>query len=199
MNSPLRIAVADDEADMRDFYERMLTVMGHQVVCVAETGRELIDFCRAQRPDLIITDIKMPDIDGIEASTEICRETAVPVILVSAFHDEELIHRAENDHVMAYLVKPVGRKDLEPAIALVMRRFAQFQQLRSEAVDLRQALADRKVIEQAKGILMKIAGIDEKEAFRRLQSLAAENNRKLVDAAQMILAVGGALQSGKMS
>lgn len=193
MSESLRICVADDEPDMRDFFEKMLTHLGHKVLSVAETGRELVEHCQALKPDLVITDIKMPDIDGIQASEQICREEPLPIILVSAYHDAELIRRAEMDHVMAYLVKPISRADLEPAIALARRRFLQFQELRKEAADLRQALADRKVIEQAKGLLMKISGADEKDAFRRLQTLAAERNLKLVEAAQMVLAVEKAL------
>ncbi len=189
MTDPLRIVVADDEPDMRDFFERMLPICGHQVVAVAETGRELIEHCRALEPDLIITDIKMPDMDGIEASTIVCRHRPVPVILVSAYHDPELIRRAEADYVLAYLVKPIGQADLEPAIALAVRRFHQFEAVRKEASDLRQALADRKVIEQAKGILMKVAGTDEKDAFHRLQQLAAEKNQKLIEAAHNVVAM----------
>jgi len=193
MSDKLRISVADDEQDMREFLERMLPRMGHEVVSVAGTGRELVEHCRQFQPDLVITDIKMPDMDGIEASSEICRERPLPVILVSAFHDAELIERAGGDHVLAYLVKPVGRADLEPAIALAVRRFSQFEALRIEAEDLRQALADRKIIEQAKGLLMKVVGIDEKQAFARIQTLASTQNRKLVEAAQMLLAVEKAL------
>ena len=189
MSQGLRISVADDEQDMRDFFERMLPLLGHQVVSVAETGRELVEHCRALKPDLVITDIKMPDMDGIEAADMICRECPTPVILVSAYHDPESIERAEADHVLAYLVKPIGKADLQPAISVAMRRFAELQALRKESTDLRQALADRKVIEQAKGILMKITGADEKEAFRRLQDLAAERNQKLIDAAQNIVAM----------
>lgn len=196
MTQSLRIAVADDEQDMRDFFQRMLPLLGHQVVSVAENGRELVEQCRLQRPDLVITDIKMPEMDGIEASAELCRDEPLPIILISAYHDAELITRATNDHVMAYLVKPVGRKDLEPVIALAMRRFEQFRQLQNEAADLRQALADRKVIERAKGLLMKVVGNDEKEAFRKLQTLAAEKNLKLIEAAQMILAVETVFQAG---
>jgi response regulator NasT len=189
MNHGLRISVADDEQDMRDFFEKMLPLLGHQVVSIAETGHELVEHCRNLKPDLIITDIKMPDMDGIEAASIIAKECPTPVILVSAYHDPDSIQRAEADHVLAYLVKPIGKANLEPVIGLAMRRFAELQALRKESSDLRQALADRKVIEQAKGILMKVAGTDEKEAFRRLQELAADRNQKLIEAAQNIVAL----------
>ena len=194
MNQSLRIAVADDEPDMRDYFKKSLSRLGHQVIAVAEDGRELVDQCRALTPDLVITDIKMPDMDGIDAAAQIYKDRPVPVILVSAYHDAALIERAEADHVMGYLVKPIKQADLVPAIAIAMRRFEQFQELRQEATDLRQALADRKVIEQAKGILMKKAKLDEAEAFRRLQKLASEKNRKLVEIASMILTAEEALQ-----
>ncbi|HUY31936.1 MAG TPA: response regulator [Pirellulales bacterium] len=190
MTETLRIAVADDEADMRDWFERILPKLGHQVISVAETGRELVEHCRTLGPDLVITDVKMPDMDGIEAASAICRERPVPVILLSAYHDPELIQRAEADHVLAYLVKPIGQAALQPAIALAMRRFAEMQLLRQEAADLRQTLADRRVIEQAKGVLMKVvAGLDERGAFRRLQELASDKNQKLIEAAEAVLAL----------
>ena len=187
MTQPLRIAVADDEPDMQDYFRTILPRMGHEVVAVAGTGRELVEQCRAQRPDLVITDIKMPDMDGIDAATQIYRDGPIPVILVSAYHDPGLIRRAEADHIMAYLVKPVKQADLEPAIALAMRRFEQFQALRKETADLKQALEDRKTIEKAKGILMKKANLDENDAFRRLQRLASDKNKKLVEIAKIFL------------
>jgi response regulator NasT len=197
MTTGLRIAVADDEPEMRDFFEKVLPRFGHQVVAVAENGVQLVEHCRQLKPDLVITDIKMPELDGIEAASQICRERPVPVILVSAYHDPALIARAEADHVLAYLVKPIGLVDLQPAIAVAMRRFGEWQALQRECTDLKQALTDRKVIEQAKGLLMKLAGIDEKEAFHRLQELASEKNQKLIDAAQSILAVEKALAPRK--
>ena len=115
------------------------------------------------------------------------RERPIPVILVSAHHEPELIARAEADHVLGYLVKPIKQADLAPAIGLAMRRFEQFEELRKEAADLRQALEDRKIIERAKGVLMKRAKLDEQAAFQRLQKLASEKSRKLVEIAQMIL------------
>lgn len=189
MSQRLRIAVADDEADMRDFFERMLPLLGHEVVSVAENGHELVDHCQSLKPDLVITDIKMPDMDGIDASKLICEERPTPVILVSAYHDPQLIQRAEANHVMGYLVKPIGQADLAPAIAVATRRFQEMQTLRKEAGDLKQALADRKIIEQAKGLLMKVTGAEEKDAFHRLQQLAAERNQKLIDAAQSVIAL----------
>ena len=187
MNRSLRIAVADDEPDMRDYFRKILPRLGHQVVAAAETGQELVEQCRKTQPDLVITDIKMPDMDGIDAATLIYQEWPVPVILVSAYHDTKLIERAEADHILGYLVKPIKQADLAPTIALAVRRFEQFQELSREASDLRQALEDRKAIERAKGLLMKEAGLDEHQAFQRLQKLAASQNRKLVEVARMIL------------
>lgn len=183
----LRILVADDEADMRDYFRKILPRLGHQVVAAVENGLELVEACQTHKPNLVITDIKMPDMDGIEAATAIYKIFPVPIILVSAYHDPELIARAEADHIMGYLVKPIKQADLVPVIALAVRRFEQFQALRQEALDLRQALEDRKMIERAKGILMKRGPFDEAEAFRRLQKLASEKNRKLVDIAQMVV------------
>ncbi len=197
MSRALKIVVADDELDMRDYFQQILPLLGHQVLGVARTGRELVDLCLATHPDLVITDIKMPDMDGIDAATQIYRNAAIPVILVSAYHDPEFIRRAEADHIMAYLVKPIKQADLEPAIGIAMRRFEQFQALRKETADLKQALEDRKVIEKAKGILMKKAGLDEHDAFRRLQKLASDKNRKLVDIAQTILTAEEALAPGR--
>jgi two-component system, response regulator PdtaR len=194
MNQPLRIAVADDEPDMRDYFRKILPRLGHQVVALAEDGKQLVDHCRTLHPDLVITDIKMPHLDGIEAASAIYQDRPTPVILVSAYHDTELIARAETDHIMGYLVKPIKQTDLEPTISLTMRRFEQFQALRQEAADLRQALEDRKLIERAKGILMKKAGLNEEEAFRRLQKLASEKNLKLVQLSRMILTAEEAFQ-----
>jgi response regulator NasT len=183
----LRIAVADDEPDMQEYFQKILPRLGHVVVSVAGSGRQLVEDCRSLQPDLVITDIKMPDMDGIEAAEALFLDRAVPVILVSAYHDADLIDRAESNYILAYLVKPIKQADLEPAITIAVRRFRQFQAVREEAENLRQALADRKVIERAKGILMRLSNLDEAEAFRRLQRLANEKNLKLIEMANNIV------------
>jgi response regulator NasT len=193
MNRSLRIVVADDEPNMYEYLQEVLPQLGHEVVAVAHTGRELVDQCRALRPDLVITDIKMPDMDGLEAAAQLFQDGPIPVILVTAYHDPQLIERAEACHVQAYLVKPIKQADLQPAIAIAMLRFEELLALRKEAGDLRRALEDRKVIERAKGILMRRGHLDEQEAFKRLQDLASNENRKMIEIAHMIVTAEKAL------
>jgi response regulator NasT len=187
MSRPIRIAVADDERDMRDFFERFLPRLGHEVASLAETGQELVDQCRQSPPDLIIADIKMPGLNGIEAIETICRANPVPAILVSAYDDNEWIAKAQAAGVFSYLIKPITEKDLGPAIAVARSQFEQQQALSREASDLRQALEDRKLVERAKGVVGRRVGLDEQEAFRRMRKMASDRNRKLVDIARTIL------------
>ncbi len=188
MNRPLRIVVAEDDRDVRDYLRETLPRLGHEVVAAAANGRELVERARALAPDLVITDIKMPDLDGIEASIAVNRDKQMPVILVSAHDDAETLTRVGADHIMGYLIKPVSESQLKTAIALAMMRFQQFQALIREAADLRQALEDRKLIERAKGIVMKRLRVDEEEAFRRVRKLASDQNLKLVEVSRRVIA-----------
>ena len=197
MSVSVRIAVADDEPRMRQFYEEILPVLGHQVVCSAGTGKELLAGCQRFHPDLVITDIKMPDMDGIEAAYHICRAEPVPVILVSAYDDLKLVSRAGENHIQAYLVKPIKQQDLQPAIIIALRRFEEVRSLHQEATSLRQALHERKLVERAKGVIMKRSGLDEPGAFQTLQKLARDTNRKLIEVAEMFLTVEEALDPKK--
>lgn len=196
MNPALRIAIADDEPRMREFYQEILPLLGHSVVCAVGSGKELIAGCRSTRPDLVITDIRMPDMSGIDAARAICEHQPMPVILVSAHDDPDLLDRTRDTHVLAYLVKPIKRQDLQPAILVAVRRFEEFQSLSKEATDLRQALQDRKVIERAKGIIMKRTGQDEAAAFHSLQKLARDKNRKLAQIAEAIVTAEEAFSDG---
>lgn len=194
MKSGLRIVVADDEALIRRYFQEILPELGHEVVATASTGRELIEACRRVQPDLVISDIKMPEIDGIDVAREISEERPVPIILVSAYHDPDLIERAAASRVMSYLIKPIGRSDLETAIAISWSRFQEISTLEQETESLRQTLEDRKLIERAKGLLMKKTGLNEPEAFRRMQRMSSDTNRKLVEVARLILAAEPAIE-----
>ncbi len=187
MTQPLRIAVADDEPLMRRWYENTLTKLGHQVVVSASDGEEVVQQCRREKPDLLISDIEMPNMDGLAAAEKIREDVPIPIILVSAHHDPEFVDRALQSHVLAYLVKPIKQPDLETAITLVMRRFQEFRVLEQQADSLTKTLEDRKLIERAKGILMQRVGLDEPAAFKRLQKISQDKNQKLVDAARTII------------
>src|SRR6201993_4343287 len=138
MNPSLRIAVADDEPDMRDYFKKSLPRLGHQVIAVAQNGRELVEQCRTTRPDLVITDIKMPDMDGIDAAIQIYRDSPIPIILISSYYDAQLIDRAEAAPIQSYLVKPIKQADLEPAMVIARRRFDQLKTLQEALTRVRQ-------------------------------------------------------------
>ena len=188
MNPSLRIVVADDEPDMRDYFKKSLPRLGHQVLAAAQNGCELVEVCRSTSPYLVITDIKMPDMDGIEMSIEVNRTKQIPVILISAHHDAETRTRVAADHIMGYLIKPVSEPELKAAIAVAMTRFQHYMALVREAADLRQALDDRKIIEKAKGIVMRRLRVEEDEAFRRLRKHASDQNLRLVEVGRRVVA-----------
>jgi response regulator NasT len=178
---PLRVAVADDERDTLEFFHDLLARLGHKVVVMASTGRELVERCRKATPDLIITDIKMPDMDGIAAAEQVNGERPVPVVLVSAHDEPGLLARAEAaGPVMAYLVKPVKASDLAAAARLAVARFA-------ERLQALRALEERKLVERAKGVVVKRLGVDEDAAYRCLRKYAADGNLKLTEAASQVL------------
>ena len=188
MTNPLRIAVADDDADMRLFLERFIPLLGHKLSSVASTGAELVEQCRAAVPDLIVTDVKMPGLSGLEAVEAVSQFAAVPSILLTGHPDRAVTERLRDRGVMAYLVKPVTEDDLAPAIALAHQQFVEVRQLRKEAAELRQSLEDRKLIERAKGAVTRRVGLAEADAYTRLRRLATNSNRRLAEIAQQVLA-----------
>jgi len=184
---PLRILIADDESIRLLSLRGQLTALGHKVVAEASTGEEAVALAVATRPDLAILDIKMPISDGIEAAERITQARPIPIILLTAYSEAQLVERAAQANIAAYLVKPVSEEDLLPAITLALARFRQFEALRHEVADLREALEARKVIEKAKGILMRRLSLTEEEAFRRLQKQSQDSNRKLAQVAEAIV------------
>lgn len=183
----LRILIAHSNQNTLTTINNAVSKLGHTVIDAVETGEALIKCSESFRPDLVISGIKMPDLDGIRALTLIGSETPVPGIIVTPKSDLELVETAALDHIMAWLVEPIRTVDLAPAILLVHRRAQEFAELRKENHDLRTALVDRKTIEQAKGILMKSAGLDEEEAFKRLQKMASRKRIRLIEMAQAVI------------
>jgi AmiR/NasT family two-component response regulator len=190
MDQSLRIAVADGDEITCRFYEQFLPTLGHRV-CVARTGRQLVEQCRTLRPDLVITEALLPDLDGLAAADEIARDRPTPVILVSDSYPPLCVARAlAGDSVYACLTKPLNESGLAMAVAVASRRFRQSEALRADLAGLQQTLEERKLVERAKGMVMKYVGVTEEEAFRRLRKLASDRNLRLAEAARGILTAG---------
>jgi two-component system, response regulator PdtaR len=183
----LRILIADDESIRLLSLRKQLAALGHNVVAEASTGEEAVTLAGSALPDLAILDIKMPVMDGIEAAEKITQRRPIPIILLTAYDEAQLVERAAQANISAYLMKPVAEEDLLPAITLALARFRQFQALRQEVADLREALEARKTIERAKGILMRRLNLSEDEAFRRLQKQSQDSNRRLAQVAEAIV------------
>jgi response regulator NasT len=179
------VAADKDPARCR-FYRAALARLGHQIH-VAETGQQLIEQCRLRRPDLVLL-AALPDLDPVASAEEVGRERPTPIILTGGDHDSEWVDRVLlNPHVVAYLHEPVKEADLGPAVLMARNQFERLQSLCREVTDLRQKLEDRKLIERAKGVVMRRAEVDEAEAFRRLTKLASTRNLKLAVVAQRVL------------
>ena len=181
------VLIAEDYAKTRKSLEENLATLGYDVVASAKNGEDAVKLADEHRPSLIIMDVKMPKKDGIDAAREISAIYTVPIILVTGITDDEVATRAVEAGVFAYLVKPVTKKQLEPAIKIASARFEQFEGLRGEVSDLKEAIEIRKVIEKAKGIVMKRCNLSEEEAFKLLQSHSQKENKKMIDIAESVI------------
>jgi AmiR/NasT family two-component response regulator len=189
----LRILIADDESLRVMSLKGQLEALGHKVIAEASNGKEAVRLADELRPDLAILDIRMSEMDGIEAAEKISTERPIPIILLTAYSERELAERAATANVSAYLMKPVSEQDLLPAIALAVSRFKEFQSLHQEVDDLRDALMTRKLVERAKGILMRRLGLSEEDAFRRMQRRSQSENKRLGEIAEAIITADGML------
>jgi len=187
MSEAVRVLIADDNAIARKALASQFEALGFDVVAAAATGEEAVALYDAFKPDLVIMDIKMPKMDGIEAAKIITNRIPVPIILLTGYSSGPLVDRAIESGVLAYIMKPVTKKDLLPAIRLAFARFNEFKALKTEVLDLKEAIEARKFIERAKGILMKRLGIPEDDAFKLLQSQSQKENKKLKDIAETVI------------
>jgi AmiR/NasT family two-component response regulator len=190
-NQPARILVAEDEALIRLDLVEMLTEAGYEVVAQATNGVEAIALAKAFKPDLAILDVKMPELDGISAAQEIIEIS--PVLMLTAFSQKELVERARDAGVMAYVVKPFSINDLTPAIEIAMSRHLQMRSLREEVADLHERLETRKIIDRAKGILMAAMNLSEPEAFGWIQRAAMDRRISMKAVAEAVISPDSAL------
>ncbi|HLH20903.1 MAG TPA: ANTAR domain-containing protein [Chloroflexota bacterium] len=182
-----RILIAEDESIPRLDLKEMLENLGYQVVGEAADGRAAIELAREVQPDLVVMDVKMPEVDGIAAARVLVEERIAAVLLVSAYSDRDLVDGAKAAGVLGYVTKPFGEAQLVPAVEVALARFREFQALAKELGDTRTALETRRVVERAKGILMDRHGLKEEEAFRRIQKLSMDTRKSMREVAEAIL------------
>lgn len=187
MNEGLKIIIADDSSINRLGIKTMLQMLGHTVIAEVENGQEAVEMAVLYNPDLLIMDINMPIMDGIEAIKRINKISFVPSIIISAYHDKELIQRATSEGVLYYLIKPIDEKNLSIAIDISMSKAKELEKLHTELKTTKEALNNRIYIEKAKGILMKRKSLTEPEAMKLLQKLSNQKNQKVVQVAKGVI------------
>jgi|UniRef100_UPI0040492472 two-component system, response regulator PdtaR len=187
----IRILVAEDETIIRLDLVEMLTEAGYEVVAQAENGAVAVDLAKLHKPDLAILDVKMPEMDGITAAEQII--TLAPVLMLTAFSQRDLVERARDAGVMAYVVKPFSISDLVPAIEIAISRHTQMKSLETEVADLYERLETRKLIDIAKGILMKAMNLSEPESFAWIQKTAMDRRISMKQVAQAVISPESAL------
>lgn len=187
MNKPLKILLAEDDFLVLMGLKSNVEQLGHHVVGEATNGQRAVELAKELKPDLIIIDINMPILDGIEAIKEINKEFFIPSIIVSGYHDDKLINRATEEGVLYYLLKPIDIKELRIAIKISLSRFEEIKELQHNLQDTKQALEARKYIERAKGILMDRQNLKEHEAMKHLQKMSRDKNKKIVEIAKELI------------
>ncbi len=183
----MRILVADDEAVIRIGLRTMLEEAGHQVVATATNGRLALDLAQSAKPDLIILDIKMPDMDGLEAARHIMQRRPTPIVMLTAYSQRDLVERAKAASVFAYLVKPVKEELLASTLELAVARFKEWQSLHRQVQDLQKSLAARDVIERAKRVLIEREHLTERQAFLKIRHQSRARRVPMQKTAEEIL------------
>ena len=183
-----RVLVAEDEAIIRMDLAEMLGEAGYDVVGQAGDGEQAVELARSLRPDIVIMDVKMPVMDGLTAAEQIGAERICPVVMLTAFSQTELVERARDAGVMAYVVKPFTRSDVTPAIDIALSRWAELKALEDEVADLGERLETRKAVDRAKGVLMTKLKISEADAVRWIQKTAMDRRMGMREVADAVVA-----------
>jgi response regulator NasT len=181
------VIIADDESVIRADLREMLTNLGYLVVGEVGDGQSAVNLARELKPDVVIMDIKMPDLDGIEAAKILTQDKVAPVLLLTAYSQRDLVDRAREAGVVGYLVKPFREQEIVPAIDIALARFQEFRELEKEVGNLRDTLETRKLVDRAKGILMDQQGLSEAEAFRKIQKMSMNTRKPMKEIAEAII------------
>lgn len=187
----LRLVIADNESLIRMDLREMLEEAGHEIVGEAMDGRKAVVLTRSHRPDLVIMDIKMPQMDGVAAAKKMAEEKLAPVLLLTAFSQPEIVEKAKDSGVLGYLVKPVQEAQLFPAMEIARSRWQEMQDMEAELAGLRDTLEARKTLDRAKGILMAMHHLSEPEAYRRIQQYAMMKRKTLKEIAEAVVKAAG--------
>ncbi len=182
-----RVIIADDESVIRADLREMLTNLNYLVVGEAGDGQSAVNMARQLKPNVVIMDIKMPDMDGIEAASIMTKERIAPVLLLTAYAQRDLVDRAKEAGVVGYLVKPFREQEIVPAIEIALARFDEFRELEKQVGDLNETLETRKIVDRAKGILMDTQGLTEQEAFRKIQKMSMNSRKPMKEIAEAIV------------
>lgn len=185
--SPIRVLVADDEHLIATGMQSNLEDLGYEVIGPASNGKTAVDLCRLESPDLAILDIKMPEVDGLEAADKIFGELGIPVVILSAYSDPEYVQAGNKIGIFGYLLKPVTKNQLHVGLEVAWARYQDWADQNEEAEELRVRLEQRKIIEQAKWIIVKRKEVEEPDAMRMLQKQARNNRKSLIDVAQAVV------------
>lgn len=187
MAEKYRIVIADDEALICMDLREMLEEAGHEVVGIGSDGVEALDLVKEKKPDLVILDVKMPRLDGIQAARMIAHDNLAPVVLLTAFGDEDMIEKAKKSMVFGYVMKPVEEKTLFPAIQIAVSQYRQKKDMVDRVKNMERELAARKIVDRAKGLLMDYNHITEEDAYRRMQQTSMKRGITIADVAQKVV------------
>lgn len=183
----MRVLIVDDESLIRMDLRDIIESCGHEVVAEGTNGVEALALCKKHKPDIILMDVKMPELDGIEAARQIGFHHEAPVVLLTSYSQQDLIDKARDSGVYCYLIKPVREEQLVPSLEMALGRYKSDAQLREKMAELEQSLEDRKIIQKGTGILMELYSISEAEAYNRIRTLSMNKQISIIETCNLII------------
>ena len=183
----MRVLIVDDESLIRMDLRDIIESCGHEVVAEGTNGVEALALCKKHKPDIILMDVKMPELDGIEAARQIGFHHEAPVVLLTSYSQQDLIDKARDSGVYGYLIKPVREEQLVPTLEMSLGRYKSDAQLREKMAELEQSLEDRKIIQKGTGILMELYSISEVEAYNRIRTLSMNKQISIIETCNLII------------